>query len=52
MGMVAKGLHDCCMDDYYMEERRSGLDSLSKTMGLWFVKGRQDYVTYVNAGRQ
>lgn len=39
MGMVAKGLYDCCMDDYYMEERSSGLANFSKTMSLWFVKG-------------
>lgn len=53
MGRVAKGLHDCCTDDYYMEERSSGLDSLSKTLwhrGLSMVV--QEYVTYVNAGRQ
>lgn len=53
MGMVAKGLRDCCTDDYYMEERSSGLDSLSTT--LWdcgLSRVGQDYVTYVNAGRQ
>lgn len=38
-----------------MEERSSGLDSLSKTLSLWdcgLSRVGQDYVAYVNAGRQ
>lgn len=54
MRMVAKGLYDCCMDDYYMEERSSGLANFSKTTYVIVVCQGWDksYVTYVNAGRQ